>query len=484
MMDRYSIVIRSDVDRTFKSHLIRSDGQEDLCFATYKKSTADKRLTAIITELILPMKGERDIHGNVGFYPQYLERALKFARDRNEGLVFCHSHPAPGWQGMSLDDVIAERRMAPAAMSFTDHPLVGMTVGDNGSWSGRFWARSSEKARSFECCWCESVRVQGKKLSITFNDQLLPAKFDIHKQLRTISAWGKQTQEDLSRMRIGIVGLGSVGSIVATILARTGFSNFVLIDFDGVEEKNLDRSNYLVPDIGRAKVSAVADSIRRSSTSPKVHIEEVEYSVCEKEGYFAALGCDAIFSCVDRPWPRQVLNYISYNHLIPVIDGGILVRTNNDNSRLIGADWSAHTIGFKRTCLECLGQYKTEKAILEKGGYLDDPSYIRGLENKELLEVHENVYAFSSHLASLEVLQLLNLYIAPSGLADVGQQTYHFVTGSLDREKNQECFEGCYFQQNVGLGDSNPVVVYARHPIAELARRWRERKELNSDELE
>ena len=41
--------------------------EEDLCFATYIPSTGSKRSSGIITEIILPEEGEREVHGNVGF---------------------------------------------------------------------------------------------------------------------------------------------------------------------------------------------------------------------------------------------------------------------------------------------------------------------------------------------------------------------------------------------------------------------------------
>ncbi|MBK6826076.1 MAG: ThiF family adenylyltransferase [Chitinophagaceae bacterium] len=419
------------------------------------------------------MENDRDIHGNVGFMPQYFERAMKIAANKKEGLVFLHSHPIPGWQAMSKDDVIAESRISPAVMGATGLPLVGMTVGTDGAWSARYWLKDKEQKRKYDRYWCATVRVIGKKLSITFNDALMPPAFDSAKQLRTISAWGKATQEDISRLRIGIVGLGSVGSIVAEILARTGISHFTLIDFDAVEDKNLDRlTNIFSSDIGRAKVKAVSDGIKRSATSPKIFIDECEYSICEKQGYEKALNCDILFSCVDRPWPRQVLNFIAYAHLIPVIDGGILVRTNASNTKIIGADWKAQTVGYDRACLECTGQYKSENASLEKSGMLDDPDYIKGMNKTQFQDAHENVFVFSSHLASMEVLQLLSLYIGPSGVADVGQQMYHFVIGKQDTTV-KHCHENCFFQTIIGKGDKASVTVYGDHPVAAEARKKR-----------
>lgn len=473
-MRSFSVVIMQELHEQLYAHLVRKDGQEDLCFATYVKSSGTLRSTGILSKVILPEAGERNVHGNVGFLPAYFERALSIATERNEGLAFLHSHPTPGWQGMSTDDVVAENRISPAAMAATGCPLIGLTLGTDGAWSARYWGKNENQKRRYNRYWCDTVRVIGKGLSITFNDDLFPPNFNSGKQLRTISAWGSKKQEDISRLTVGIVGLGSVGSIVAEILARTGISRFVLIDFDSVEEKNLDRlTNVFESDIGKAKVSVIADAIRKSATAPNVEIRQCEFSICEREGYEQALDCDILFSCVDRPWPRQVLNFIAYSHLVPVIDGGILVRTNSRTGRLVGADWKAQTVGYKRTCLECLGQYKTENASLERSGKLDDPSYIANLETKDIIDAHENVFCFSSHLASMEVFQLISLFISPSGINDVGQQMYHLVTGSLDHYPNEGCDDNCFFTSIAGRGDNLDIIPHGKHEAAEKARHER-----------
>jgi hypothetical protein len=469
-MKNFSVAMTAKLNKQLTQHLIRKDGQEDLCFATYNPSTGSKRITGILTSVIFPSEGDREVHGTVEFYPQYLERAIRIAAERKEGLVFLHSHPYSGWQDMSDPDVVAETRISPPAFGACGLPLIGMTVGSDGAWSARVWIKHSTEKRQFDVHWCETVRIVSKQLSITFNDHLIKPSFDVGRQLRTISAWGKKTQEDLSRLRVAIVGLGSVGSIVAEILARTGISYFVLIDFDLLEDKNLDRTlGVFRSDVGKSKVDAIKEAIYRSATSPNLKIEYIQYSICEEKGFLEALNTDAIFSCVDRPWPRQALNLIAYAHLIPVIDGGIKVRTNKANTKIVGADWRTHTVGNERICLECLGQYRSEIAKLESEGYLDDPDYIEGMSEK-FKEAHENVFPFSAHLASMEVLQLLSLFIAPSGVSDVGLQNYHFVPGRMDAEENAICHESCFFPTILGRGDNSGIQVWGKHGKAEIAR--------------
>lgn len=194
-MKNFSVIMTDEVHQKLKNHLIRCDEQEDLCFATYISSTGSKRLTGIITEILLPEKNDREVHGNVGFMPAYFERVLKIASNKKEGIAFLHSHPFRGWQGMSRDDVTAETRMSPAVFASTGLPLLGLTIGSDSIWSARFWIKHKTERRKYIRKMCESVRVIGKGLKIIYNDNLLPPSFDSEKQLRTISAWGKRLKK-------------------------------------------------------------------------------------------------------------------------------------------------------------------------------------------------------------------------------------------------------------------------------------------------
>ena len=76
-MKTFSVVITDEIHQNLFGHLIREDEQEDLCFATYVPSNGDNRSTGILSQLILPEKDERNVHGNVGFMPHYFERVIK-----------------------------------------------------------------------------------------------------------------------------------------------------------------------------------------------------------------------------------------------------------------------------------------------------------------------------------------------------------------------------------------------------------------------
>lgn len=466
----YSVVLTEEQQSQLFRHLVRKDGQEDLCFALYQLSSGIDRKTAVIKQLIFPRQGDRLIHGNVSFTPAYMDRVTSAALKSGCGICFMHSHPAIGWQDMSSDDIKAELYLAPRVKGITGLPLVGMTIGEDGFWSARFWPKVA--AKTYQRTDCHNVRVCGTAFRIYFHPSLLPKlQFD-DSLIRTISAWGTEKQESIARLKIGIVGLGSVGSIIAEALVKIGARQLSLIDFDIVKRKNLDRLNGIgLNQIGQLKVEAIKQYLLSVSANPaELAIQAIPFSIAEREGLLAALDCDLLISCVDRPWPRFILNSITYGNYIPVIDGGIDCSPNKRKDNLGQARWKAHAVAPGRRCLCCLGQYTPEDVALEQSGLLEDPHYIKDLPADHFIHRGENVYAFSLHLAGMEMQQLLSMLLQPNGQY-VGPKEYNFNSGTVDNGFLFSCNSTCIFSGGLlGQGDQLNKHLIMPHAIAETTR--------------
>lgn len=348
---------------------------------------------------------------------------------------------------MSPDDVVAERdRLASVVAGRTNLPLLGMTWGTDGTWSARFWVRRAP--RDYVRRDATTVRVVGHRLRVSYHPQQLPPPPLISTQVATVSVWGEANQADLARLHVGIVGLGSVGSIVAETLARIGVRRLTLIDHDHIEPRNLDRTLGATPedaDVGTAKVLVAARQIRASHTAETIDLEPFAGNVREREGLQRALDCDVLFSCVDRPAPRHLLNALAYAHLVPVIDGGILARVN-DAGKLLHVTWRIQTVGPGRSCLVCLDALKPGDISLDLDGKLDDPSYIEGLGPEfDPLLARQNVFPFSLSVAAHEVLQLVGLVTGLERIGGKGPQTYHGYPGIMEAEETRVCAEGCSY---------------------------------------
>ena len=58
---------------------------------------------------------------------------------------------------------------------------------------------------------------------------------------RTEMLFGNEGMEKLNEAKVAVFGLGGVGSFVCEGLARAGVGNFVLVDYDKVDETNINR---------------------------------------------------------------------------------------------------------------------------------------------------------------------------------------------------------------------------------------------------
>jgi len=441
----FSVAFTDAIDRNLAQHLAKGRFQEDLTFAYWHPSRGASRYTAILHRLALPdADGDRLLQGNVAFTAGYLERVLS-QRPADCGVALLHSHLGPGWQAMSEDDVIAERdRLAGLVASTANLPLVGLTWGTDGTWSARFWLRRGR--HQYERQWASTVRAVGRRLRVSYQPELRPAPPSPQSQAATISVWGESTQQDLARTRVGVVGLGSVGSIVAEALSRTGVQHVALIDHDLIEVRNLDRTLGAYPEDAECKISKVLVSKRlvdRSHTAASFMAEPVIDSLLGGDGLAHALDCDLLISCVDRPWPRHALNTIAYAHLIPVVDGGILARVS-EGGKLVHVDWRIHTVGPDRACLYCIDALRRSDVALDRDGTLDDPEYIKGLSAAERERYgRRNVFAFSLSVAAHQVLHAVALVAGNERVGGTGPQTYHAYPGTMEVSARQECGAEC-----------------------------------------
>lgn len=71
-------------------------------------------------------------------------------------------------------------------------------------------------------------------------------------------------------MKIAIAGVGGIGSNVAVNLIRSGIDELIIVDFDKIENSNLNRQFYFYDQIGMKKVDALEENLKR--INPKINI--------------------------------------------------------------------------------------------------------------------------------------------------------------------------------------------------------------------
>ena len=71
---------------------------------------------------------------------------------------------------------------------------------------------------------------------------------------RNIGIVSIDEQEKLKTSWIGVLGLGGLGGPLALSLVHTGCEKLVLLDFDRIEQSNLNRQPYTQSDIDKFKV--------------------------------------------------------------------------------------------------------------------------------------------------------------------------------------------------------------------------------------
>src|SRR3990172_3011336 len=111
--------------------------------------------------------------------------------------------------------------------------------------------------------------------------------------------------EKVKEARVGIAGLGGLGSSVAFALARLGVGVLVLADFDVVEPSNLNRQQYFVDQIGKPKVEAMEENLRRINPYVRTALHKVVLDEDNIPEIFC--GVDALVEAFDKAESKAML---------------------------------------------------------------------------------------------------------------------------------------------------------------------------------
>ena len=100
---------------------------------------------------------------------------------------------------------------------------------------------------------------------------------------RTEMLIGNEGMEKLKNARVAVFGLGGVGSFVCEGLARSGLGNFILVDFDKIDETNINRQLIAtVNTIGRYKVDLMKERILEINPDANVEVYREFYMADSK----------------------------------------------------------------------------------------------------------------------------------------------------------------------------------------------------------
>ena len=94
----------------------------------------------------------------------------------------------------------------------------------------------------------------------------------------------------LESVRVGIAGAGGLGSNCALHLVRAGVKHLTIVDFDVVNESNLNRQFFFRDQLGQKKVVALKDNLLRIEPDADIRAVDMRLDASSAREIFADCG--------------------------------------------------------------------------------------------------------------------------------------------------------------------------------------------------
>lgn len=384
---------------------------------------------------------ERD---RLEFTPAFLASAVKAARDRRQSLILVHTHPQSIDPEFSIVDDVGEERLIPAISSRASDGIHGALVLGKAGFQARVYPGGQVKSVG------EVIEVGSNVVTHSQRDfePLVDGTFD-----RNVRALGEAGQQIIGQCKIGIIGLGGTGSIVAEQLAYLGVRTFVLIDDDRLAESNLNRVVGTTPnDVDRLKVDCAAEHIQRIAAGGAA-VDAVNRSVLDRSAAEQLLDCNAVFNCTDTHASRAIVNQLAYQYFIPAIDMG--VRIDAQGGHISAMAGRVQMLAPGLACLQCqtlLDPEAIRRELLTEEVRRADP-YIVGEEVPQ-----PSVISLNATVASFAVTTFLAGWIGlPVGARRLNYRIAEGQVRGVSSQPNPDCIVCSRDTGAFGKGASWPL---------------------------
>ena len=245
-----------------------------------------------------------------------IEAAIDLAEIQGDAIVLTHSHPGGWLQFSNVDNESDSSTMASlfAAIESKGYFHGSAIMTPNGAMKVRVYDDAG-KSREIPQVWRVGHNIT--ELGPTLDQQAMP--------------FGSKMTDIFSHQTACVIGVSGTGSLVAELLARKGIGHLVLIEYDIMKHKNLNRivnSTKADAQLNRLKTALMAKAI--GQYAPDTFVTVIDSPIENSEAIVAASSADILFSCVDSMTGRSISESISRHCLIPLIDVGVTIPTRKD----------------------------------------------------------------------------------------------------------------------------------------------------------
>lgn len=434
-------------------HLYPGDDDEHGAVLLAGLSSINDQLTLFVREIYIAQEGIDYVPGKQGYRalsPTFIHRCITRARDERLVYLAIHNHMSEQYVGFSPVDLASHERGYPALLQIARGMPVGALVFGKKSVQADIWLPDGNR---FEL---EEAIVIGNGIQRFTPSPVRMTESHIETYDRQIRMFGTAGQVQLRSCRVGVIGLGGIGSLVAEYLARLGVGHFCLIDDDRVEGTNLSRIVSATAQDAAArtyKVDVCKRMILQANTEAEVETarEDVSREMVAKR----LLASDYIFLAADSMRARLVFNALVHQYFIPGVQLGSKIRSGM-NGALEEVMSANRPVRPGQGCLWC--NQLIDPMILAKEAKTDEE---RKAQHYGVEEANPSVISLNAISASHAVNDFLLNYLGLRSDSGVVQYEHvHCLRGVrtlVTPRKDPQCPECSRGGKRYGRGDSTDL---------------------------